>query len=139
MKGAGKAAVLIAVVAAVVATVVLREARRPGPGAAATAPAAPGPADAAGVPRLLELGSRYCRTCVEMAKVLDELRASQGERLRVDFIDVYEQPAEAESRGIAAIPTQILYDSGGREIFRHTGYFAHDDILGKFRELGVAL
>lgn len=90
-------------------------------------------------PRLLELGSMRCQACLEMAKVLDALRASQGARLQVDFIDVFEQPAAAERYEISVIPTQILYDEAGREIFRHTGYFSHNDILAKFHDLGVKL
>ena len=123
---------------------------RPGAGAAAAAIAvpapvkpaalpAPGAVAAAAKPRLLELGSSRCMACIEMAKVLDALRASQGAKLQVDFIDVFEQPEAADRYKISLIPTQILYDTAGKEIFRHTGYFAHDDILAKFRELGVKL
>jgi thioredoxin 1 len=100
---------------------------------------APRGAATAARPRLIELGSMRCQACLEMAKVLDALRASQGERLRVDFIDVFEQPDAPERYKISLIPTQILYDGGGKEIFRHTGYFSHDDILAKFGELGVKL
>jgi thioredoxin 1 len=37
------------------------------------------------------------------------------------------------------IPTQIFYDAGGTELFRHTGFFGKEDILGKWKELGVEL
>ena len=97
------------------------------------------PAPTAAPPRLLELGSMRCQACLKMAKVLDALRASQGPKLQVDFIDVFEQPSAPERYRISVIPTQILYDGAGKEIFRHTGYFSHDDILAKFGELGVKL
>jgi thioredoxin 1 len=100
---------------------------------------APKAVAAAAKPRLLGLGSMRCQACLEMAKVLDALRSSQGEKLQVDFIDVFEQPEAADRHKISLIPTQILFDSSGKEIFRHTGYFAHDDILAKFRDLGVRL
>jgi thioredoxin 1 len=100
---------------------------------------APRAVAAAAKPRLLELGSMRCMSCIEMAKVLDALRASQKEKLKVDFIDVFEQPEAADRHKISLIPTQIFYDSAGKEIFRHTGYFSHDDILAKFRDLGVKL
>lgn len=90
-------------------------------------------------PRLLEIGSSRCMSCREMAKVLDALRASQGAKLNVDFVDVFEQPEAGDRYKISLIPTQIFYDTAGKEIFRHTGYFAHDDILAKFRELGVKM
>jgi len=40
---------------------------------------------------------------------------------------------------ISLIPTQILYDDAGKELYRHQGFFSHDDILAKFRALGVKL
>jgi len=120
------------------------EQRAPADKAMAAAPApiaapAPRAVAAAAKPRLLELGSMRCQACLEMAKVLDALRASQGPKLQVDFIDVFEQPSAPERYRISVIPTQILYDGAGKEIFRHTGYFSHDDILAKFGELGVKL
>jgi thioredoxin 1 len=113
----------------------------PSPGqpatAAGTAYAAPGAA--LGRPRLVELGSVRCNACKEMMKVLDALRASQGGRLQVDFIDVFENPAMGDQFGLKMIPTQILYDAQGKELFRHIGFFSHDEILAKFREHGVKL
>lgn len=108
------------------------------PAKSATAPP-PGVVAALAKPRMLELGSMRCQACLEMAKVLDALRASQGAKLQVDFIDVFEEPAAADRYKISLIPTQILFDAAGKEIFRHTGYFGHDDILAKFRDLGVKL
>ncbi len=102
-------------------------------------PSVPSAVAAASKPRLLEIGSNRCMACLEMAKVLEALRASQGARVQVDFADIFEQPAVADSHKVSMIPTQILFDAAGREIFRHTGYFSHDDILAKFRELGVRI
>jgi thioredoxin 1 len=86
-----------------------------------------------------EFGSNRCLACQQMAVVLDALRASQGEKLQVEFLDVMENPELGEPYKIALIPTQILFNPAGKEIFRHTGFFSHDDILAKFRELGVKL
>ena len=41
--------------------------------------------------------------------------------------------------GIDLIPTQIFYDATGKELFRHSGFFAKEDILAKWKELGVDL
>ena len=37
------------------------------------------------------------------------------------------------------IPTQIFLDASGKELFRHVGFFSKDDILAKWKELGVDL
>lgn len=110
----------------------------PAPASLAAAPARPAAVPAA-APRLLELGSNRCQACQQMAVVLDALRASQGAKLRVDFIDVMENPELGDPYKISLIPTQILFDAAGKEIFRHIGFFSHDEILAKFRELGVKL
>jgi len=144
MRNGAKIAIVALLAVAVAATLALRGGKRagyvaePAPLTPAASPA-PGAAAAAKAPRLLEIGSSRCMSCIEMAKVLDALRASQGSKLNVDFVDVYEQPEAADRYKITLIPTQILYDGGGKEVFRHTGYFSHDDILAKFRELGVKL
>lgn len=36
--------------------------------------------------------------------------------------------------GIAAIPTQVLLDPTGREIFRHTGYYSFDELEQEFKK-----
>jgi thioredoxin 1 len=37
------------------------------------------------------------------------------------------------------IPTQIFYNAEGKELFRHVGFFGKEDILAKWKELGVKL
>jgi thioredoxin 1 len=57
----------------------------------------------------------------------------------VEFIDVWQNPDAGKAYGIDMIPTQIFYDTEGKERFRHTGFYGKEDILGKWKELGVAL
>ncbi len=104
------------------------------PAVPTTVPAAP-----ATLPRILDLGSNKCQACLRMVDVLKELRDKHPGRLQVDFIDIFEQPAEAEKYKITLIPTQIFYDREGREIFRHQGFYSTKEILDKFGELGVTI
>ncbi len=94
---------------------------------------------AAGLPRLLDLGSTKCQACQAMEAVLADLRREYARRLAVDFIDVFVTQDAAEKYGIVVIPTQIFYDAAGKELFRHQGFISKDDIVAKFRELGVSL
>ena len=48
-------------------------------------------------------------------------------------------PPAAEPYNINLIPTQIFFDAGGKELWRHEGFFAKADILAKWKELGVGL
>lgn len=102
--------------------------------------AAPDPASQGKpLPRLVDLGAGKCIPCKMMAPILDELKSSYTGQLEVVFIDVWENPEEGKRYGISLIPTQIFYDAQGKELFRHQGFFAKEDILKKWNELGVDL
>jgi len=107
--------------------------------AAGPAPAAPVASAPASLPRLVDLGSTTCIPCKQMAPILEELKTEYEGRLIVEFIDIYADPASAEKHGIMVIPTQIFLDADGKELFRHEGFFAKDEILAKWKELGVDL
>jgi thioredoxin 1 len=93
----------------------------------------------AGLPRFLELGADKCVPCKMMQPVLEELRREYPGKLQVDFVDVWKDPTQSQKYGILGIPTQILFDTHGNEVFRHSGFFPKDQILKKFEELGIAL
>ena len=111
-----------------------------GPAVAATPVAAiVAPALAEKLPRLVDLGAGKCIPCKMMAPILEELKKTYAGKLDVQFIDVWVNPDEAPKYGIKIIPTQIFYDAAGKELFRHEGFFPKEDILAKWKELGVEL
>ena len=91
------------------------------------------------IPHLLDLGAGKCIPCRMMKPILEELTKEYEGRMRVTFIDVWENPDAGEKYGIRIIPTQIFYDTQGKELFRHEGFFSKKDILEKFKELGIEL
>jgi thioredoxin 1 len=88
------------------------------------------------LPRLVDLGSDRCQSCKAMVPVLEALTSEYEGRLEVLFIDVWKNPEEAERYGIQLIPTQIFFDSDGKELFRNQGFFSREDILAKWKDLG---
>lgn len=91
------------------------------------------------LPRLVDLGAHSCLPCKMMEPILQELRQEYPDRLEVLFIDVQQNPHAARTYGIRAIPTQIFYDASGRERFRHEGFMAKQDILNRWKGLGIDL
>ena len=91
------------------------------------------------LPKLLDLGAGKCIPCKKMAPILEGLKKEYAGRMNVEFIDVWKDEAAAEKYKIEMIPTQIFYDAEGNELFRHIGFFGKDDILAKWKELGVDL
>ena len=138
-----KLLIVVAVAGLVVAAVALKNRPPPVPTAAAsTAPAATAPTPAPisqRLPKLLDLGATKCIPCKKMAPILEELKKEYAGKLEVEFIDVWQNPDAAGKYGIRLIPTQIFYDAAGKELFRHEGFFGREDILAKWKELGVNL
>ncbi len=91
------------------------------------------------LPRLVDLGADKCIPCKMMAPILDELKKEYAGRLEVEFIDVWKNPDMAKKYGISLIPTQIFYDSYGKELFRHEGFISKEDILAKWKGLGIEI
>jgi thioredoxin 1 len=89
------------------------------------------------LPRFLDLGSTTCVPCKAMLKVMEEMKVEYAGKLRVEFIDVTEDKTAANTYGIDSIPTQIIYDANGKELFRHVGFFPKVDVDAKLKALGV--
>jgi len=96
-------------------------------------------AKATGIPRLVDLGAGKCIPCKAMAPILDQLRTDYTGKLQVEIIDVWQDRAAAEPYRIGMIPTQIFYAADGRELSRHEGFMSREDILARWKALGVAL
>jgi thioredoxin 1 len=118
----------------------IEEAANPLPKAEASQSSVVGKASKpAPIPRLVDLGADKCIPCKMMAPILKELKAAYAGCLEVDFIDVWKNPDAGKQYEINVIPTQIFYDASGKELFRHEGFLAKEDILTKWKELGVDL
>lgn len=108
--------------------------------AAGLAPGAAGAVrDDGKLPRLVDLGADKCIPCKTMAPILQSLKQDYAGRMDVEFIDVWKNAGAGKQYGIKLIPTQIFFAANGRELFRHEGFYGREDILAKWRELGVEL
>src|SRR5512142_1692595 len=94
-------------------------------------------AESGKLPRLVDLGADKCIPCKAMAPILKDLKAEYAGRMEVEFIDVWKNPDAGKAYKIRMIPTQIFFDASGKERFRHVGFYGKEDILGKWKELGV--
>jgi thioredoxin 1 len=89
-----------------------------------------------GKPVLLEVGSHSWVPCKKMMPILDELSTEQT-AFTVSFVDVWAAEEKSEQYNIELIPTQIFFDKDGAELFRHVGFYPKEDILKKWKELGI--
>ena len=91
------------------------------------------------LPQLVDLGATKCIPCKMMAPILEDLKKEYRGRMDVDFIDVWSNPEKGKEYRVRMIPTQIFFNAEGMEVFRHEGFFAREDILAKWKEVGVVL
>lgn len=135
MNKAWKIIIVLLLISAVAAVVVRKKAEMPkSPPLANTETPEPKK-----LPTLLELGADKCIPCKMMKPILDELTKEYAGKLQVEFYDVWKDPAPSQKYGVRIIPTQIFFDADGKELFRHEGFYSKEDILGKWKELGVNL
>jgi len=91
------------------------------------------------LPVLLELGSHKCPPCRRMTPILNELRDEYSGKFQIKYIDVWQDREAGAKYGVRAIPTQIFFDSKGREVFRHVGFYSKRDILMTWKNIGIKL
>jgi thioredoxin 1 len=150
MKAPVKILIVAALAVVVVAAVALKQGKAPAESqtsaaspsaiATATAEAAPTTTTAtAKLPKLIDLGADKCIPCKMMAPILAEFKRDYADQFVTEFIDVWKNPDAGKQYGIEMIPTQIFFDAGGKELFRHVGFYGKEDILGKWKELGLGI
>jgi thiol-disulfide isomerase/thioredoxin len=86
---------------------------------------------------LMDLGATTCIPCKMMVPVMEELAKKLQGKVDIQFVDIQKRGDLAQKFKIFAIPTQIIFDKNGKELFRHEGFYPKDEILAKLKELGM--
>ncbi len=82
-----------------------------------------------GKPVFLEVGSDSCRSCRVMGKKLYVV-AKQHPDYIIRFINVKKEREAAVALKVMMIPTQIVFDGRGKEVYRHVGILEDDALDG---------
>jgi thioredoxin 1 len=77
---------------------------------------------------VLELGASTCKACKEMKIVIDELKKT-NETLPIHIVDIKENRDAIARFKIQMIPTQVVLDKSGKEVYRHVGGLSGDEML----------
>ncbi|MDM5271741.1 thioredoxin family protein [Sulfurovum sp. zt1-1] len=80
-----------------------------------------------GKPTFLEVGSDSCHSCKVMSRMLYETTQKHPE-YNIYFINVKKERDAASELKIMMIPTQIIYDKNGKEVYRHIGLLSDDEL-----------
>ena len=84
---------------------------------------------------MVDLGSTSCIPCKMMEPVLENLSKEYKDRAAILFVDVMKDRDMARKFDIRAIPTQIFFDTSGKEVFRHAGFLDQKAIEGKLNAM----
>jgi thioredoxin 1 len=90
-----------------------------------------------GMVTMIDLGAKKCVPCKMMAPILEKIEKKYRGRAAIVFIDVWENREQAGRFGIRSIPTQVFYDAEGKEVSRHIGFMAEEEIERKLTRMGV--
>ena len=87
----------------------------------------------------LEIGSKGCSACIRMESVMYDIGKKYPDKVNVVFMNILKTESQDIMKyyGVAVIPTQILLDRNGKEIYRHTGYISTDELSKKLLSFGI--
>ena len=91
-------------------------------------------------PRMLELYTPWCPTCVKMKPVVEDLaELCAGNGVRIDAVDVSQDENEriAKRYGVSAVPTFLFLDENGVEAGRLVGAQTAMDLRRGLKALGA--
>ncbi len=78
-------------------------------------------------PTLVDFHATWCGPCKTMSPILEQLKASKGQSLRILKIDVDKNPTIAAQLGIRGVPTLILYKNG-KQLWRKSGVIPFQEL-----------
>ena len=90
-----------------------------------------------GKPTLAEFGRGVCVPCKAMKPILEELSVEYKGRLNVVIVEIDDHLNLTRQYGIMVIPTQIFFDSSGKEVTRHMGFWSKEEMIAQLKKMGI--
>jgi len=88
-------------------------------------------------PVLADFGRGTCIPCKMMQPILEKLQKEYTGKAEILILDVSEHPAFSKEYHLMVIPTQIFFDSSGKEVNRHLGFMPEEEIVAQLKAMGV--
>lgn len=86
-----------------------------------------------GKPYFLEVGSDSCHSCKIMGSMLEKVKQKNPE-YNIYFINVKKEREVARKLKVMMIPTQIIYDKDGKEVYRNIGVLSNSELTELFNK-----
>ncbi len=75
----------------------------------------------------LEVGSDICKPCQKMGRILYKVKQKHP-RYPIYFINVRKERKVAKQLKVSLLPTQIIFDANGNELYRHVGLLSRNKV-----------
>ncbi|SHJ84813.1 Thioredoxin [Tangfeifania diversioriginum] len=84
---------------------------------------------------LLQFKSTGCTICKQMKPELEKVENTPGEKINVVVLSVMNANSQNVMKyfGISAVPTHLILDKQGKEIFRKYGFISGEKLLQKIQ------
>jgi thioredoxin 1 len=89
------------------------------------------------LPVLLDFGRGVCIPCKRMKPILEEMIKECEGKAVIRIVEIDHERELTEKNKIIMIPTQVFFDTTGKEVYRHVGFFEKDSMRAHLRALGT--
>lgn len=76
---------------------------------------------------LIDFWAPWCGPCKIMDPIIDELEKELGDKVKVERVNVDEDPAKSQQFGVMSIPTYVIMKDG-KEVGRKIGVTAKAEL-----------
>lgn len=90
-----------------------------------------------GMVTMVALGKKTCTQCKMMAPILEKMKVKYDGKAAIVFINLLQDPEQQYVYRLKALPTQVFFDTEGKEVFRHVGFFSEKEIIAQLNKMGV--
>lgn len=87
--------------------------------------------------RVLDIGRDDCVACVKMHEIMQEMRNEFKDTVSFEIVDLAKYPELEKQFDISSIPTIVVLDGMGRELYRKEGVWYKTEIREFFAKLGL--
>ena len=79
-------------------------------------------------PTLVDFFATWCQPCKMMHPILEQVKATLGDRIRIIKVDVDTHQQIAEEYQIQSVPTLMLFQNG-EMLYRQSGAMSRNEVL----------
>jgi len=86
---------------------------------------------------MIDFGADTCIPCKMMKPILEELHQEYKGKAAIVYVDIRGRSDIPRKYRLRGIPTQVFFDTSGKEVYRHVGFLDKASIEKQLKKMGV--